>query len=64
MKITDRPGRYFALFIVGPFLLYVGFKIYKYKELKYESIFLIILGILFICYETYWISFKNDETLL
>jgi hypothetical protein len=33
MKITDKPGRYFALFFIGPFLINTSYKIKDYSEL-------------------------------
>jgi len=60
MNITDRPGRFFALLIFAPFLLFCGYKI-KRDYLLY-GIILIIFGFGLFFYELYWISFKNFET--
>ena len=46
-NITEQPGRLIAIFLVGPYLIYIG--------KKYNNLFLIVLGILFIPYELFWI---------
>ena len=51
MKVTDKPGRYFALFFIGTLLINTSYKIEKYPELLIESHLLWTLGIVFIIYE-------------
>lgn len=63
MNITDRPGRYYALLILSPGLVLCGLKNLINKN-KFVSIFLILNGIILFIYELYWLSFKNDETIL
>ena len=46
-NITEQPGRLFAIFLLGPYLIFTG--------LKYNNILLILLGIIFILYEIFWI---------
>jgi len=46
-SITEQPGRLFAIFILGPYLIIKGN--------KYNNTILIILGIIFILYELFWI---------
>lgn len=62
MYITDRPGRFYALFILSPILVYSGIRINNYN--KIISWFLILNGIILFVYELFWLSFKNDETIL
>ena len=70
MFITDRPGRFYALCILSPFLIFSGIKIknnnklLKSMEYYYMSRFLIFNGGLLFLYELYWLSFKNNETIL
>ena len=47
MKITDQPGRVFAILIFSPLLIYKG--------ITYEDITLILLGILLFLWDLYWI---------
>ncbi len=54
MKVTDQPGRLFAIFIFGPYLIYKGFEI--------NDLFLILVGITFIFYELFWILSKCYKT--
>tara|TARA_R110002072_G_C7834454_1_gene524448 strand:+ start:703 stop:915 length:213 start_codon:yes stop_codon:yes gene_type:complete len=63
MKITDKPGRYFALFFIGPFLINTSYKIKEYSELTIESYLLCKLGIIFIIYESFWIYFYNPDSI-
>ena len=59
MKISDRPGRFFALLIFSPLLLYCGNTIKN----DYKNIYMIlsILGILLFLYELYWVLKKPSE---
>ncbi len=63
MRITDKPGRYFALFFIGPYLINISYKIEKYSELTNESYILSILGIVFIIYEAFWIYFGKADSI-
>ena len=56
MIISEQPGRFFAIIIVGPFLIYKGCK-YKDNILK-------ILGIVFILYELFWIVNYNPKKII
>ena len=59
MKITDRPGRYFALIFLAPFLLYTGLTIRsQYIKLCYS---LILISLLLFGYELFWISRTKSE---
>jgi hypothetical protein len=70
MYITDRPGRFYALCILSPTLVYSGIIIKKDNNKehnkKYNKIssFLIFNGTILFLYELFWLSFKNDETIL
>jgi membrane-bound ClpP family serine protease len=61
MNIIDRPGRFYALLILSPGLIFCGINTNKNK---YIQLFLILNGLLLFIYELFWISFKNDETIL
>lgn len=58
-SVTDRPGRYFALLVFAPFLVYAGFTILN----DYETIgiLLIILGFLLFLYELFWVSCRSTD---
>ena len=56
MDISNRPGRYFGLFIFSPTLVYIGFNI-KENFILYSYI-LIFLGKLLFYYELYWILYR------
>jgi hypothetical protein len=60
-KITDRPGRYFGVFIFAPMLLYCGF-IVRVNH-NNVSITLIFFSILLFVYEMFWICFKQNKSL-
>ena len=47
MILSEQPGRIFAIFVFSPYLIYKGYKI--------KDIFLIFSGIVFICYECFWV---------
>tara|TARA_B100000780_G_C21050963_1_gene422073 strand:+ start:602 stop:826 length:225 start_codon:yes stop_codon:yes gene_type:complete len=47
MNISEQPGRIFAIFVVGPYLIHKGY--------QFEDNIMIYLGILFILYELFWI---------
>ena len=47
MKINDQPGRYFAILIFAPFLIY--------KSCLYNDKSLLFLGILLFTWDLYWI---------
>jgi len=54
MILTDQPGRIFAVIFLGPFFIYKG--------VVYDDIIFILLGIIFILYELFWIvSHKSNK---
>ena len=55
MKITDQPGRIFAVFIFGPILIIKG--------KKYNDNLLIFLGLLIIFYDLYWLINKPSNVI-
>ena len=59
MKITDRPGRYFGIFIFSPTIFTCG--IININCNVYTSYILILFSIIMFFYEIYWISFKPNE---
>lgn len=56
MNISEQPGRFCAIFVFGPLLIYKGKK-YNDKLLK-------IFGIVFIVYEIFWVLFHNPKKIL
>ena len=55
MKISDQPGRFFAILLFGPFLIYCGY--------KYKDFLLFFLGIIFIIYELFWVIFYDPKNI-
>ena len=47
MQITDQPGRFLAVLVFGPLLIYKGN--------RFNDIFLVIFGFLLIFYDLFWI---------
>ena len=60
-KITERPGRYFAIFIFAPVLLYCGF-IDRNNHINVSNT-LIFFSVLLFVYEMFWICYKNNISL-
>jgi len=60
-KITDRPGRYFGVFIFAPVLFYCSIIVRKNHE--YVSNTLIFFSTLLFVYEMFWICYKDNRTL-
>ena len=61
MKISDRPGRFFAIFIFSPLLMICALTVKDYNI--YTCLTLVILSIGLFFYELYWISFTSEETI-
>ena len=59
MRITDRPGRYFALFVFAPLLLLCGKRVHSAHPTI--SKILTSLGFLLFLYESFWVSRKGCE---
>jgi len=55
MKFSEQPGRYFAILLFGPFLMYCGY--------KYKDFLLFLLGIIFIIYELLWVIFFDPKKI-
>ena len=53
--ITEQPGRLIAIFLLGPYLIFTG--------KKYNNLLLILLGIIFIIYEIFWIINYNPRNI-
>jgi len=53
MKISEQPGRVFAILLFGPYLIYCG--------IKYKNYLLLFLGIIFIVYELFWVMFFDPK---
>tara|TARA_B100000902_G_C27302521_1_gene913640 strand:- start:1997 stop:2218 length:222 start_codon:yes stop_codon:yes gene_type:complete len=60
-KITDRPGRYFAILIFSPLLIYCGITV-RENHINISNI-LIFLAILLFVYEMFWICCKDNVSL-
>lgn len=57
MKVTDQPGRIAAIFIVGPALILMGVRLTC--DTKMNVVIgktLVAFGLLFLVYETFWIT--------
>jgi len=59
MKITDKPGRIFALFIFSPTLLILSFKTRSCDMLVSNT--LLFLSLSLFIYELFWIVTKPYE---
>jgi len=55
IHITEQPGRLFAICFFGPYLIMKGS--------KFNDTILIILGIIFILYELFWIINYEPRTI-
>ena len=55
MKLTDQPGRIFAVFVFGPLLILRG--------KKYNDNLLIFLGLLLIFYDFFWLVNKPSKVI-
>ena len=55
MKFSEQPGRIFAIFFLGPYLIYCGY--------KYNNLLLILLGIIFIVYEIFWVVLYEPKKI-
>lgn len=53
MKISEQPGRIFAILLFAPYLIYCG--------IKYKNYLLFFLGIIFIIYELFWVIFFHPK---
>ena len=60
-KITDRPGRYFAIFIFSPVLFYCSILV-RNNHINVSNT-LIIFSVLLFIYEMFWICYKENLTL-
>ncbi len=60
-KLTDKPGRYFAIFIFSPTLFVCS--IIVRKHYKKVSLILFILSMLLFFYEFYCILYKPPDIL-
>jgi len=55
MKFSEQPGRYFAILLFAPYLIYCGY--------KYKDPLLFISGIVFIIYELFWVIFVEPKNI-
>ena len=57
MILSEQPGRIFAICILSPYLIYKGY--------KFNDSILIIVGILFIFYECFWVlNYRPNEIII
>lgn len=61
MKITDRPGRYFALTVFSPILLFCGLRVY-YKD-KLVGCILLYFSVILFLWEGFWVSRTSSEVV-
>ena len=59
MRVSDRPGRYFALLVFAPALVVIGIRINSLFAV--DAGVLIILGWILFVYEIYWVSHTVAE---
>ena len=59
-KFTDRPGRYFAIFIFSPSLIYSAYTV-RDTHLFVSNLLYTLSSILFF-YEIFWIYCKDNQT--
>ncbi len=60
MRITDRPGRYTAAFVVSPLLAFAGYFVYDSPQPIVSVGLYVFSGVLFV-YELFWITRNRDE---
>lgn len=58
-RVSDRPGRYFAILVFAPTLLTIARHIHDTHP--YDALTLQTLGVLLFVYEVYWITRSNAE---
>ena len=61
MKLTDRPGRAFALTIMSPTLVIISKNVIK--DFKIEGVILALFGIGLFCYELFLILNTKCEII-
>ena len=63
MKISEQPGRYFAIFILSPFFVILSYLLHNDQISKQVVCkILLIFAIFFFFYELFWISkYKPKE---
>ena len=59
MRITDRPGRYFAVLVFAPALLAVARRVRDTHPT--DAAFLRLMGVLLFLYECFWIARSDAE---
>lgn len=59
MRVTDRPGRYFALLVMAPVLVVISQRIKQ--KFKPESAILACFGTMLFVYELYWVTRTHAE---
>lgn len=61
MRCTDRPGRYAAIFVVCPLLLYGAYRIRQCDV--YVACGIAVFAVILCAYESFWISLRRDEAV-
>jgi len=63
MKISEQPGRYFAIFILSPFFIILSYLLYNnHISNKTVSKILLSFAICFFFYESFWVlKYKPKE---
>ena len=54
-KITDQPGRFLAVFVFSPILIYKG--------IRYKDAFLLVFGIVLCIWDLFWIIFRKPSNI-
>lgn len=63
MKVTDQPGRVFAIVILCPGLIFMAYKLYI-DEISRENVakILVVFSVIFFFYELFWIIVHEPKT--
>ena len=64
MKVTDQPGRVFALVILCPGIIFMAYKLYI-DEISRENVakILLVFSIVFFFYELFWVIFYKPKKI-
>ena len=62
MRVSDRPGRYFAVFVFAPTLLTIARHVHATHP--YDAVTLKVLGVLLFVYECFWITRTRAEMVV
>lgn len=61
MRVSDRPGRYFALMIMSPTLIFISYRVCAHHPLDGCTLF--ALGVGLFAYELFWVCQTDAEIM-